>query len=221
MGNPPSQGDRVRAAYDAVADSYDARFSDELDYKPLDRALLHALCELSIGGTLADVGCGPGQVSRLLAERHADVVGLDVSAAMIALARHRNPRLTFTVASMLDLPFPDHAFSGVVSLYSIIHFTNAERTTAFSEFSRTLAPGGWLLVAFHVDGPGLAAGDVNHVREFLGHPVEMDGYFLSPESVIADLDTAGFNIHARVEREAIPDVEYPSRRCYLLAQSGS
>jgi SAM-dependent methyltransferase len=167
------------------------------------------------------VGCGPGHVSRLLAERHADVVGLDVSAAMIALARHRNPRLTFTVASMLDLPFPDHAFSGVVSLYSIIHFTNRERMTAFSEFSRTLRPGGWLLVAFHIDGPGLAPGDVNHLREFLGHPVEMDGYFLSPETVIADLDSAGLDIHARVEREPIPDVEFGSRRCYLLARRGN
>jgi hypothetical protein len=58
-GNPPSQGDRVRAAYDVVADSYDARFSDELDYKPLDRALLHALCELSIGGRSRMWAAGP------------------------------------------------------------------------------------------------------------------------------------------------------------------
>jgi SAM-dependent methyltransferase len=221
LRNPVPQGDRVRAAYDTVADNYDARFCDELDHKPMDRALLDAFCELSTGGTLADLGCGPGHVSRFLAERHTDVVGVDVSAAMIAVAQRRNPRLRFAVASMLDLPCPRHAFSGIIALHSIIHFTNAERLIAFSEFSRTLQPGGWLLAAFHIDAPGFASGDVNHLHEFLGHPVEMDGYFLSPETVIADLVATGFRIHEHVEREAIPDVEYPSRRCYLIARNGN
>src|SRR6185312_10301611 len=75
--------DRVRAGYDAVARAYDEKFSGELDHKPLDRALLNALCEMTIGGTLADVGCGPGHVSRFLAGRHPDVVGIDLSPAMI------------------------------------------------------------------------------------------------------------------------------------------
>jgi SAM-dependent methyltransferase len=216
----PAHLDRVRAAYDVVARSYDQQFATELDHKPVDRALLAAVCDLSIGGTLADLGCGPGHVSRYLAERHDDVLGIDLSPEMISSARHRNPRLRFEVGSMLQLPFPDHSWRGAVSLYSIIHFTDAERAQALSEFSRVLQPGGWLLVAFHVDGPGFASGDVNHLRTFLGHPVQMDGYFLSARNVIAEAAATGFHVHARVDREPIPDVEYPSRRCYLLAQRG-
>jgi hypothetical protein len=48
----------------------------------------------------------------------------------------------------------------------------------------------------------------------------MDGYFLSARNVIAEAAATGFHVHARVDREPIPDVEYPSRRCYLLAQRG-
>jgi SAM-dependent methyltransferase len=209
---------RVTAGYDAVANAYDKKFANELDHKPLDRALLSAVCEMTDQGTLADVGCGPGHISRFLAERRHDVVGLDVCTEMITIARRRNPALRFDVASMLDLPTPDNAWMGAISLYSIIHFNVAERLRAFSELFRTLRPTGRLLVAFHVEGAGFAPGDVNYLREFLGHPVQMEGYFLDPSTVIGDLTMTGFAVAARLDREPIPDVEFPSRRCYVLAE---
>ena len=46
----------VRAAYDAVARAYADQFAGELIHKPLDRALLAALCDLTGEGVLADVG---------------------------------------------------------------------------------------------------------------------------------------------------------------------
>jgi ubiquinone/menaquinone biosynthesis C-methylase UbiE len=61
----------VQAAYDAVAREYDRQLSNELDVKPLDRALLMALMELVGTGTIADVGCGPGHVTRFLAAQTA------------------------------------------------------------------------------------------------------------------------------------------------------
>src|SRR5690349_12573199 len=113
----------AEAAYDAVAAAYDTAFADELDAKPLDCAMLSAFTELVGPGVICDVGCGPGHVTRYLAERHPHVVGLDLSSAMIAIARHRAPELTFTVGSMLSLPVAEAAWAGVVSLYSIIHLT--------------------------------------------------------------------------------------------------
>ncbi len=65
---PPAVG--VRAAYDAVARAYDEQLSNELGGKPLDRALLEGFLELTGAGTIADVGCGPGHVTRFLAARH-------------------------------------------------------------------------------------------------------------------------------------------------------
>jgi len=44
------------------------------------------------------------------------------------------------------------------------------------------------------------------------------GYFLDPSSVLASLQAAGFALVAKLERQPWPDVEYPSRRCYLLCQ---
>lgn len=208
----------VQATYDAVARAYDRQYGNELDGKPLDRALLAGFVELAAGGTIADVGCGPGHVTRFLAEQHADVIGVDLSPTMIEVGRDRAPELTFTVGSMLRLPVGDGAWAGVVALYSIIHLTADERAIACREFARVIRPGGWLLVAFHVDSHEFAAGEVNHLTSWFGERVELDGYFLDPGDLVVQLEAAGFVLMATVERRPTAEIEYPSRRCYLLAQ---
>jgi SAM-dependent methyltransferase len=208
----------VRETYDAVASEYAAQLGDELAGKPLDRALLQAFVELAGPGTIADVGCGPGHVTRFLAARHDDVIGIDLSARMIDIARSQVPTPTFVVGSMLDLPAADDAWSGAVALYSIIHLRAAERAVACHEFARAVRPGGWLLFAFHIDAPGFASGEVNHLTNWFGQPVDLDAYFLEPADVIRDLEAAGFTITSTLVRQPSSETEYPSRRCYVIAQ---
>ncbi len=208
----------VRAAYDAVARAYDDQLGDELAGKPLDRAVLQAVTELAGAGIIADVGCGPGHVTRFLAARHARVIGVDISPAMIGVARGHAPALAFAVGSMLQLPAADGAWSAVIALYSVTHLTAGDRAVACREFARALRPGGWLLAAFHIDSPDFAAGQVNHLTAWFGQAVELDGYFLEPADVMRDVEAAGFTVSATVIRSPQPDIEYPSRRCYLLAQ---
>jgi SAM-dependent methyltransferase len=208
----------VQAVYDAVARAYHDQLGGELAGKPLDRAVLQAFTELAGAGTIADVGCGPGHVTRFLAARHADVIGVDISPAMIGLAREHAPALAFAVGSMLELPVADGAWSGVLALYSIIHLTASDRALACREFARALRPGGWLLAAFHIDSPDFAAGEASHLTTWFGQAVELDGYFLEPASVVRDVEAAGFTVCATLIRSPQPDIEYPSQRCYLLAQ---
>lgn len=62
---------------------------------PVDRALLHAFVE-SLGesaGPVADAGCGPGRVAAFLSARGIDIVGVDVSPAMLAVARDAHPTI--------------------------------------------------------------------------------------------------------------------------------
>lgn len=208
----------VRATYDAIAAAYDAELGAELDGKPLDRALLDACCELAEDGTLADVGCGPGHITRYLATRHDDVLGVDLSSGMVSIARKRAHELPFVAGSMLHLPFPDDSWAGAVAMYSIIHLRPDERATACRELARVLRPGATLLVAFHVDSAEFAVGEANHLTDWFGESVDLDGFFLDPAAVEADLEAAGLIVTARLQRRPDASVEYPSRRCYLLAQ---
>lgn len=211
----------VQSSYDAVAAEYAARLGDELDHKPLDRHLLQTLLDVAGPGTIADLGCGPGHVTRRLAGWHPDVTGIDISARMIDIARAAAPHIPFTVGSMLDLPVADDSLAGIVSLYSIIHFGEAERLAAYREFARALRPGGWLLVAFHTDAAGFPSGSATHLTTLFDAAVELSFHFLAPGDVVDGLGRVGFTITATTIRQPVPGVEYPSRRCYLLARLDS
>jgi ubiquinone/menaquinone biosynthesis C-methylase UbiE len=114
--------------------------------------LAAALERLSAEPKLAlDVGTGTGMAARLVAERYpeSEVVGVDVSSAMIDEARRLLPdgfagRVRFEVADASSLPFEDGAFDLVV-LLNMIPF--------FPELARVTASGGRLAVV-HSLGPG-------------------------------------------------------------------
>lgn len=209
---------RVRAAYDTVAAEYAAAMRDELDAKPLDRALLRSVVEMAAGGRIADIGCGPGHVTGLLADIGASVVGLDLSASMIEIARRDHPGVEFSVESMTDLQQPDGSLAAAVLMYSIINLAPADRDRAFAEVRRVLQPGGIALVSFHIRSDEFAPGDINHVTTWFGHSVDVEGYFLEPQVVLDELARHGLDIVSIMTRMPHPKVEFPSERAYLIAQ---
>jgi SAM-dependent methyltransferase len=97
---------RTRDGYNVTATTYAERFHGHLDDKPLDRAMLAGFAGLvERQGVIADVGCGTGATSRMLADFGLDVLGIDLSPNMIAEARRLNAGLSFQVGSMTDLDF--------------------------------------------------------------------------------------------------------------------
>jgi SAM-dependent methyltransferase len=215
---PESGVDRTRQSYEAVAEQYARQIDDELAGKPVDRALYALFAELvGADGTVADVGCGPGHVADHLAALGLDVVGIDASPGMIAVARRRYSAPRFDVGTFAALPAEAGAWTGAVAPYSIIHLDRDGRRAAAAELARAIRPGGWLLVAFHIDDAENAAGSVAHLTEWWGSEVDLDFYFLDPAEVTADLEAAGFTLMSRTDRKPWPRVEHQSRRCYLLA----
>ncbi len=142
--------DATADAYGAVAVLYADLARDDLDARPLDRALFAAFAELvrTTGGPVAELGCGPGQTTAYLQRLGLDVSGVDLSPVMIDLARSAYPDLRFEVGSMHALDIADGILHGVVSWYSVIHTQPADMPSYFAEFHRVLAPGGHLLLAF-------------------------------------------------------------------------
>lgn len=201
----------VRRGYAPVAAAYRAKLLDELAGKPLDRAFLDAFAE-SCRGPIVEVGCGPGQVTRYLASRGATVEGVDLSPEMIEEARAAHPDLAFRVADMFALPHDAGSLGGAVAFYAIVHVQPADLVRPLAELHRVLAPRGLATLAFHI-----GAGTV-HVDELFGCATSLDFVLHDPDAVVAALRGAGFSVEARLDREPYPDVEYPSRRCYLLAR---
>lgn len=179
--------------YDAVASLYAELFSDMLDTRPLDRAMLAAFAELT-DGPVADLGCGPGHLTAHLHSLGLDVFGLDLSPAMIALAREAHPELRFDQGSMTALDLGDGVLGGILAFYSVIHMPPHELPAVFAEFFRVLAPGGHLLLGFF-------AGDDPEPQEF-DHKVTL-AYRWSPSTLAELLGKAGFAEVGRLVREPI------------------
>ncbi len=207
--------ERTRQSYDAVAAEYALHLSDELSYKPLDRALLGMVVEGATSGRpIADLGCGPGHVTGWLAARGVAAVGIDLSPGMVAIAARDHPGASFRVGDLRDLPASDAEFGAVVALYSLIHLTPDALPVAASELHRVVEPGGAVLVAFHVGE------EVRHVTDWWGHGVDLDFRFFETELVAAHLESVGLAVEAVVERAPYLE-EVATRRAYLLARRPS
>jgi 2-polyprenyl-3-methyl-5-hydroxy-6-metoxy-1,4-benzoquinol methylase len=98
------------------------------------------------GKRVLDLGCGVGQLARYLAERGAaEVIGVDISERMLALARAEwsHERVTHVHAAMEEVEFPPDRFDLVVSSLAF-HYV-ADYAALCRRIARWLAPGGALV----------------------------------------------------------------------------
>lgn len=206
-------------SYDRVAADYARDIYDELAGKPLDREVLDRFAGRLRGrGVVCDMGCGPGQIGRYLADRGLDVVGIDLSPGMLEQAAALNPDIEFYQGNMLALDEPDGAWAGIVAFYSIIHIPPGEVVAALREMGRALRPGGLLLLAFHTSD----ASGKRELREteMWGEQVLLDFWFYDAAEMAGYLEQAGYVVEEVIEREPYaPEVEYQSRRAYILART--
>lgn len=129
-----------------LASSYDHRHHR---YNQL--TLSRALEALRLSGTerVLDVGCGTGELERLVHDRypHATLVGLDVTPEMLAVAREKFRSvsgITFLLAPAETLPFARERFDAVVSCNMLHHVRSVDGL--LRECARVLRPGGRLVL---------------------------------------------------------------------------
>ena len=97
------------------------------------------------GLRILDAGCGAGPVSRYLAQRGAEVVGVDISDELIARAREAEEAeplgVTYLVHDLMeDLPFDDGTFDAAVSVMTVMDVEDP--LAAIRTIARTVRPGG-------------------------------------------------------------------------------
>jgi ubiquinone/menaquinone biosynthesis C-methylase UbiE len=116
-----------------------------------DEAAAFLLPDLRAGMSVLDVGCGPGSITRGLAERVApgQVVGVDLSKETLeAASREAAARglhnLRFQEGSVYELPFPDGAFD-VAYAHQVLQHLH-QRAAALKEMLRVVKPGGRLAI---------------------------------------------------------------------------
>jgi SAM-dependent methyltransferase len=115
-------------------------FTEGADPEYTEQILPLAESELSGFERVLDVGCGDGQISRLIAGGGASVVGVDPTWNQIRVARQRGGGAVYVRSGAAELPFADASFDAVVACLVFEHIDDVDG--AIAEVSRLLRPGG-------------------------------------------------------------------------------
>ncbi len=143
-------------AYKNLAYSYD-RLTNDVDYKAIVAFYKEILGKENLSPyTVADLACGTGSVSRLLALEGLEVTAVDMSEDMLTVATEKcqdlSNRPQFVCQRLEGLSLPRGVDLAVSALDSIDYITDPEKCKmAFKRIYRCLNPGGCFI--FDVNTP--------------------------------------------------------------------
>ena len=186
--------ERTRKAYEQWAPTYDTSPNPQIVLEFPD---VLALLAPIVGETILDAACGTGRYTVAIAERGAVVIGLDFSAAMLAMARRRMPATGFHAADLTKpLPLLSHHFDAILCAQALKHIPDLG--IVMREFARVLRPGG--RVVFSVTHPGMVWDDYE-MREHPGFLLNEHADIIHHQfnDYIAAVENAGLEIARLVE----------------------
>ena len=146
----------MRATWDAAAasDRVDEFVGDPATARAELEGLFGRLGADPRGGTCVEVGCGPGRMTAVLAERFDSVVAVDVSAGMLERARAAvtSPNVDFRLVEGDRLDSVEDGIADALVCYLVLQHLPERRVVLryLEEFARVLSPEGSAFVQLPV-----------------------------------------------------------------------
>ncbi|MFJ9591601.1 class I SAM-dependent methyltransferase [Streptomyces virginiae] len=205
-------GRRKSAAevFDALGERYEEVFGQ---VPGQIEALDWLTARLPAGARVLDVGSGTGRpTAETLVRAGCDVTGIDVSAAMVALARARVPGARFEQADVRTYSPPAGGFDAVCSFFPLLVMDQPEVAAALDRMASWTAPGGYFVMA-------TVPGDIRGLDiEWMGHEVTVSS--LSTQDHLARLADRGLEVlhhHTATFRPA-DDGAVPEQHLFCYAR---
>ena len=173
----------MASAYDSIAERFAKARTGFRERIYVDRFIALAVP----GAHILDLGCGTGvPIARYLIDRGFRVTGVDISHAMLALARGHCPEAELVLGDMTGLAL-EGSFGGIIAWDSVFHVPRARHEGLFGEMSRLLVPGAPLLLSV-----GGSEGDFT--APMLGAELSYSGH--APAESRRLLESSGFDVLA-------------------------
>ena len=199
--------DHVTSTYAKIAKQYAEEFSLATD------SLDDFLGLLSPGSSILDMGCGPGVEIAHCKEKGFKVEGIDLSAEMVDLARHKNPEVKISLANILEFN-TSQKYDSCIASYSLIHLPKKNLPEALSNIHSCLKKDGYLYVAVHEGQSNEGLYD-----EPFDPSLKIFLNIFTKEEISELLIKTGFRIVETKTRDATSSEEFSFRKLILFAQA--
>ncbi|MEU6294083.1 class I SAM-dependent methyltransferase [Streptomyces erythrochromogenes] len=197
-----------------VFDALGERYEDLFGQVPGQiEALDWLTARLPAGARVLDVGSGTGRpTAETLVRAGCDVTGIDVSPAMVDLARTRVPGARFEQADVRTYAPPAGGFDAVCSFFPLLVMDQPEAAAALDRMASWTAPGGYFVMA-------TVPGDIRGLDiEWMGHEVTVSS--LSTEDHLARLADRGLEVlhHHTATFQPADDQAGPEEHLFCYAR---
>ncbi|MFA6198589.1 MAG: class I SAM-dependent methyltransferase [Patescibacteria group bacterium] len=193
--------------YNKIAEDYASVFSKPSEY--LDEFL-----ELvPTNGKILDVGCGNGVDCLYVKQKGFNVVGVDMSAKMLEIARSKAPGIEYRQGDMRNLQFHENEFDGIIASCSLIHIPKQDVPKTLQRFTGFLKQDGAIYIQ-------LQSGTSEEV--FVDEPFKPDEKLfvnvISPDEIELLLRNAGFEIVHKHEIQSLKKEELDYTHLIVIAR---
>ncbi|OYZ17786.1 MAG: hypothetical protein B7Y39_14755 [Bdellovibrio sp. 28-41-41] len=119
--------------------SLSEEYRRQLKWRDWETAFDH--CPISKGQRVLDLGCGPGDLSKILVQRGAVVTGIDSNKQLLEIARNNCPEASFLEMNLNSMQVEAHSYDGIWCSFSAAYFTNFKDT--FFSWQKALNTKSW------------------------------------------------------------------------------
>ncbi len=116
-------------------------------------------------GRSLEIGCGFGRLSPYIAEHFEQHTAVDINTWAVSEASQFYPKISFSVASATELPFPDHNFDTVITWTVLQHIPNSLVGKALGEIKRIAKPNSLIILCEATLSAGTPEKDGQHTHD--------------------------------------------------------
>lgn len=129
-----------------IAKNYDEYYITDFGKKvdSIEQKIISSLINDIPRTEMLELGCGTGHWSEFFAKQGFSVLGVDISEAMLKIARSKNINAEFKIVDSENLPFKDESYQ-VISSITMLEFVE-DQDKVIQEVYRVLKKDGWFIL---------------------------------------------------------------------------
>ena len=133
--------DETLNTYNKIAKKYDEEYGNDLSDAPYIDLFLSYIK----GNKILDIGCGPGTLSKYIADKGYKVDAIDYSEEMIKIAKNKVKNVDFFQMDMRNITI-EKKYNGIMLAYSLFHISKQEVRESLLKYHDILEDDGIMLI---------------------------------------------------------------------------